>query len=175
MRTQIIGKPGESLKIRPELYCYDCSVKTVYGNPINLVNGLSAESSTTFTPSSSSLAVSNPLFLSPNVSFQVVKAKESFDNAANFDPGLYNPSVRCDIGKAKANTKGCVYPTAPAIMTTIKLTDPDVDESAKHIKEAFLAGKEGEFIPSAPNSLFRTSNSRPLNRLRDAGDRKKKS
>ncbi|KYQ81094.1 MULTISPECIES: NucA/NucB deoxyribonuclease domain-containing protein [Acinetobacter] len=172
LRTQIIGKPGESVKVRPELYCYECTVKTVYGNPINLVNGLSAESITTFTPSKASLATSNPLFLSPSVSFQVAKVKESFDNAGYLDPGLYNPSVRCDIGKAKLNTQGCVYPNAPAIMTTIKLTDPDVDESAKHIKEAFLAGQPGEFIASAPNSLFRTTNSRPLHRLRDAGKRK---
>ncbi|MCH7337429.1 NucA/NucB deoxyribonuclease domain-containing protein [Acinetobacter sp. NIPH 2699] len=172
LRTQIIGKAGDSLKVRPELYCYDCTVKTVYGNPINLVNGLSAESTTTFTPSNSALADQNPLFLSPSVRFQIVKSKESFDNAANFEPGIYNPSVRCDIGKAKANTKGCVYPTAPAVMTTIKLTDPDVDESAKHIKEAFLAGKPGQFIAASPNSIFRSSSARPLTRLRDAAQRK---
>ncbi|NUG02415.1 NucA/NucB deoxyribonuclease domain-containing protein [Acinetobacter oleivorans] len=172
LRTKIIGQPGDSLKVRPELYCYNCTAKTVYGNPINLVNGLSLESTTTFTPSSTELASSNPLSLSPSVSFQIVKANASFNDAASYDPGIYSPSVRCDIGKAKANTKGCVYSDVPPVLTTIKTTNPDVDESAKHIKEAFAAGQPGRFIAGAPNSVFPSSSASALTRLRDAQTRK---
>lgn len=164
-RTTFEGQLGTGIKIRPNLYCYNCTVQDVYGAPINLVPGLSAESTTIITPSTVGLSESNPLDLYPNLTIEATTSQGTFNNPAKYD-SFFMPSVRCDDRKAKSNTKGCVYANVPAVFR-LQLSNPDVDESALHITEAFAAGKKGEFILGAPNSVFPHSDAQPLTRNRD--------
>nr|WP_174505867.1 NucA/NucB deoxyribonuclease domain-containing protein [Acinetobacter sp. Marseille-Q1620] len=83
------------------------------------------------------------------------------------------PTLRCDVSLAKANTKGCVFTDAPAVLNKIKITDPDVNESAIHIKEAQNSGKPGKYVAQSGSVMPDTSYSAPLTRLRDATQRRK--
>ncbi|AYO54072.1 NucA/NucB deoxyribonuclease domain-containing protein [Acinetobacter wuhouensis] len=78
------------------------------------------------------------------------------------------PELRCDKNLAKGNTTGCVFYQAPAILKTIKGTDPDslVRQSVEHIRDAQNIGLPGKFIPQA-DSIFPDSSAKPLRRLRD--------
>jgi len=89
---------------------------------------------------------------------------------ANFSSGGYGyiPKIRCDVGLARRGTKGCVYPEAPAIFSGISLSDPDVDESAIHIREAQAAGIRGKFVAVGDGSILPdSSDDNPLTRARE--------
>lgn len=168
-RTRIIsGNPG-GLMIKPIVECgSDCTVAPNAGVPLAL-GGLSNEISVMVTPNMGS---SNPLRFSPTLEYRVAKSGDSFDNGASVSPyaGVgYIPNIRCDVALVKSNSQGCVYEDAPAVLRTIVATNPDVDESAIHIREAQAAGRPGKFVPKGDGTIFPdTWESRPLTRTRDA-------
>jgi hypothetical protein len=106
--------------------------------------------------------------------YRVVKSGESFeDGPSAVTVGLgYVPTIRCDVGLAKTGTQGCVYPEAPAIMTSVKTDNPNVDESALHIKEAQAAGRPGRYASPSDGSIKPAFGSAELTRLRNEQARK---
>ncbi|AXF25278.1 hypothetical protein CUJ89_30130 [Burkholderia pyrrocinia] len=168
-RTRVIsGNPG-GLMIKPIVECGSaCTVSPNAGVPLAL-GGLSNEVTVTVTPN---MGAGNPLEFSPTVEYRVAKSGDSLENGASVSPyaGVgYIPVIRCDVGLAKSSSQGCVYPEAPAILRTITATNPDVDESAIHIREAQAAGHPGRFVPRGDGTIFPdTWASKPLARTRDA-------
>lgn len=167
-RTRVIsGNPG-GLMIKPFVECgSDCTVAPNAGVPLAL-GGLSNELSVMITPNMGS---SNPLRFSPTLEYRVAKSGDSFENGASMNSyaGVgYIPNIRCDVALVKSNSQGCIYPDAPAILRTIVTTNPDVDESAIHIREAQAAGRPGKFVPIGNGTIFPASESKSLTRTRDA-------
>ena len=171
-RTRLISGSGTGLQIKPIIECgEDCTVVLNAGVPL-VIGGLSKELVVTLTPN---MGGEKEKVVNPYVEYKVAKTGESFDEGASvvaFYGKAHVPRIRCDVGLAKAGTQGCVYPDAPAVMRSVKTNDPDVDESAIHIKEALAAGKPGKFIPRDDGTIFESSDANPLERLRDAADRR---
>lgn len=69
------------------------------------------------------------------------------------------PELRCDNGRARSDSKGCVFHDAPAVLRTIYEGNPDtlVKQSAEHIKEAQNSGLPGRYEPSE-NSIMPIDN-----------------
>lgn len=76
------------------------------------------------------------------------------------------PLLRCDKGVVRTGSNGCVFINAPAVLTRINISNPDVDESAFHIRDAQFSGLPGKYI-SEQDSIQPNSDSKPLTRLRD--------
>ncbi|MCU4416070.1 NucA/NucB deoxyribonuclease domain-containing protein [Acinetobacter bereziniae] len=77
------------------------------------------------------------------------------------------PVVRCDVNQARANSSGCIFEKAPAVLRTINISIPEVDESALHIRDAQNSGLPGKFISEVDSIFPDKSLSKPLTRLRD--------
>ncbi|MCU9953415.1 NucA/NucB deoxyribonuclease domain-containing protein [Burkholderia sp. BKH01] len=173
-RTRTLsGSPG-GVMIKPVVECGStCTVAPNAGVPL-AIGGLSNEVSVAITPNMGS---DNPLVISPTIEYRVAKSGDSFDNGASVSSYAgdgYIPDIRCDVGLAKSGTQGCVYPDAPAILRTITATNPDVDESAIHIRDAQAAGLRGKFVPRGDGTILPDEwESKPLTRLRDASMRQK--
>lgn len=166
-RTRVIEGSGAGLQIKPIVECGDdCTVAPNAGVPLAM-DGLSNEVEVMLTPNMSG---EKQRTVRPYVEYVVVKTGDPFEGGASAIPfrGMVHvPRIRCDIGLAKSNSRGCVYPDAPAIMRSVKTNDPDVDESAIHIKDAQAAGMPGKFISRSDGTIFADSGARPLTRLRD--------
>ncbi|NHB59505.1 hypothetical protein G9F32_16035 [Acinetobacter sp. 194] len=80
------------------------------------------------------------------------------------------PALRCDVNLARSNSKGCIFEEAPAVLTRISIYDPDVDESALHIRDALASGKPGLYV-SEDYNIQPNWQSSPLTRLRDLSAR----
>ncbi|VWC34786.1 hypothetical protein BLA23254_06567 [Burkholderia lata] len=168
-RTRVLSGNPPGLMIKPIVECgADCTVAPNAGVPLAL-GGLSNELSVMITPNMGS---GNPLRFSPTLEYRVAKSGDSFENGASMNPyaGVgYIPDIRCDVALVKSNSQGCIYADAPAVLRTIVATNPDVDESAIHIREAQAAGRPGKFVPMGDGTIFPdTFESRPLKRTRDA-------
>lgn len=61
---------------------------------------------------------------------------------------------------------------APAVMRSVKMNDPDVGESAIHIKEALGARKPGKFISRGDGTILESSEATALERLRSEPERR---
>lgn len=81
------------------------------------------------------------------------------------------PLVRCDKGLARSGSNGCVFIDAPAVLTRINVTNPDVDESALHIRDAQNSGLPSKYVPQQ-DSILPAAESKPLTRLRDLAARR---
>ncbi|WP_244120261.1 NucA/NucB deoxyribonuclease domain-containing protein [Burkholderia gladioli] len=167
-RARVISGNPSGVMIKPVVECGSaCTVAPNAGVTL-MVGGLSAEENVTLTPN---LGDNNPLRFTPSIEIRAVKTGESFDNGPSlaFYGGVTNVSqIRCDVGLAKAGTQGCVYERAPAVLRTITLGNPDVDESARHILEAQQEGLPGRFVSRGDGTIFADSSASPLTRLRDA-------
>ncbi|RKP46412.1 hypothetical protein D7S89_17415 [Trinickia fusca] len=168
-RAQAIsGSPG-GVAIKPVVECGStCTVAPNAGIPL-VIGGLSGEVLVTLTPN---MGTDNPLLIRPSIEYLVVKTGESFEDGPSKDRYSgkgYIPEIRCDVGLAKSGTQGCVYPNAPAVLRTIKASNPDVDESAIHIREAQAAGRPGKLVLRGDGTIFPdTDKSSSLTRTRDA-------
>lgn len=167
-RTTTLSGNGGGLQIKPVVECgSQCTVSPSAG--VGLVpGGLSGETIVTITPNMSG---GNPLYVRPYVEYRIVKTGDSFENGSSLTThsGMsYVPELRCDVGLAKSGTQGCIYWKAPAVMRSVKTSNPDVDESAKHIKEAQAQGLPGNFVPRDDGTILPGSDSRALTRTRDA-------
>ncbi|KGW74899.1 deoxyribonuclease NucA/NucB family protein [Burkholderia pseudomallei MSHR2990] len=168
-RTRFVSGSAGGLIAKPVVECgTDCTVAPNAGVPL-AVGSLSNEVSVTITPN---MRGENPLRISPTIEYRVAKSGDSLEDGTSVSPyaGVgYIPEIRCDVGLAKSGTQGCVYPEAPAILRTITAINPDVDESAIHIREAQAAGRPGRFVPRGDGTIFPdTWESKPLTRTRDA-------
>ncbi|MBN3746737.1 hypothetical protein G3N96_15020 [Burkholderia sp. Se-20373] len=171
-RTRVLSGNPPGLVIKPIVECgADCTVAPNAGVPLAL-GGLSNELSVMITPNMGS---GNPLRVSPTLEYRVAKSGDSFENGASMNPyaGVgYIPNIRCDVALVKSNSQGCIYADAPAILRTIVDTNPDVNESAIHIREAQAAGRPGKFVPKGDGTIFPAFEARPLTRTRDAAWRR---
>lgn len=165
-------KPREGewvpLQLKPYIECGgQCTVSST--PTIDLVpGGLTSEVTVTLTPT---MGNENPMTFKPLVDFRIVRTGESLEDGqsmANFPSGTYShiPEIRCDVGLARRGTKGCVYWEAPAIFSGISASDPDVDESAIHIREAQATGIRGKFVGADDGSILGGSDASPLTRTR---------
>lgn len=170
-QTRLVSGTGAGLLIKPVVDCGPaCTVSPIAGVPLS-IGGLSQELVVTLTPNMNG---ESWLQFKPSIGYRVVKSEESFEDgpsAVNLGAG-YVPAIRCDVGLAKKGTQGCVYPDAPAIMTSVKTDDPAVDESALHIKEVQAANNMGRYVPPDDGNIKPSFASRALTRLRDAQMRK---
>ena len=170
-KTRLVSGSGVGLLIKPVIDCGPaCTVSPIAGVPLS-IGGLSQELVVTLTPNMNGQSLFE---FQPTIRYRVVKSEQSFEDgpsAENVGAG-YVPTIRCDVGLAKKDTQGCVYPGAPAIMTSVKTDDPAVDESALHIKEAQAANNIGRYVPPRDGNIRPSSASRALTRLRDAQMRK---
>jgi hypothetical protein len=171
LRFRTTPRKGEWVPLQLKPYI-DCGGKcTVSSAPtIDLVpGGLTSEVTITLTPT---MGNENPMAFKPSIDFRIVRTGESFEEGqsmANFPSGTYShiPELRCDVGLARRGTKGCVYPEAPPIFSGISLSDPDVDESAIHIREAqATTGIPGKFVGAGDGSILGGSDANPLTRTR---------
>jgi hypothetical protein len=172
-RTRLVSGSAAGLQIKPTIQCGEaCTVAPNAGVPL-AIGGLSNEVVVMVTPN---MKAETKLEFQIYVDYRVAKSGDDFDggpSAVPFYGKAYVPSVRCDVGLAKAGTRGCVYNEAPAILRSVKTNDPDVDESALHIREAQAAGKPGKFVPRGDGTIFSRSDTTPLSRLRDKSARNK--
>jgi hypothetical protein len=170
-KTRLVSGSGVGLLIKPVIDCGPaCTVSPTAGMPLS-IGGLSQELVVTLTPNMSGESLFE---FNPSIRYRVVKSGESFEDgpsAENVGAG-YVPRIRCDVGLAKKGTQGCVYPEAPAIMTSVKTDNPEVDESAIHIREAQAAGRPGKYVPPTDGNVKPAFGSRELTRLRDEQARK---
>lgn len=171
-RTRLVSGGAAGLHIKPIVECGDhCTVAPNAGVPL-AIGGLSNELVVALT---ANMGGEQKKTIAPYVEYKVAKTGESFDDGASV-VGFYGqahiPRIRCDVGLAKANTQGCVYPDAPAVMRSIKTNDPDVDESAVHIKEALEARKPGKFISRGDGTILESSEATALERLRSEPERR---
>lgn len=168
-RTKVVSGDWDGMQIKPYIDCSGkCTVATHAG--VTLVpGGLSDELVVTLSPD---MSINNPLFISPSVEYKIVRSGDSFDDGPSLTShtGMgYVPNIRCDSGLARARSKGCVYHEAPAVLRSIKTTDPSVRESAEHIREAQASGLPGKFVARDDGSILAdTWGSKPLKRTRDA-------
>lgn len=170
-KTRLVSGSGVGLLIKPVIDCGPaCTVSPTAGVPLP-TDGLSQELVVTLTPNMSGQSLFQ---FNPSIRYRVVKSGESFeDGPSAVTVGLgYVPTIRCDVGLAKTGTQGCVYPEAPAIMTSVKTDNPDVDESALHIKEAQAAGRPGRYVSPSDGSIKPAFGSAELTRLRNEQARK---
>lgn len=172
-RTRLVSGSGAGLQIKPIIECGDaCTIAPNAGVPL-AIGGLSNEVVVMLTPNMNG---ENQRTFMPYVEYIVAKSGDSFEDGRSVVPfrGMVHvPQIRCDIGLAKSGTRGCVYPDAPAIMRSVKTNDPDVDESAAHIRDAQAAGMPGKFVARGDGTILKGSEARPLTRLRDLVQRKK--
>ncbi|WP_242538499.1 NucA/NucB deoxyribonuclease domain-containing protein [Trinickia acidisoli] len=172
-RTRLVSGTAAGLQIKPIVECGDdCTVAPNAGVPL-AIGGLSSEVVVILTPN---MKGEKMLELRPYVEYKVAKTGDSFEDGPSVLPfygKAHVPDIRCDIGLAKAKTRGCVYPDAPAIMRSVKTNDMAVDESAVHIRDAQAAGMPGKFISRGDGTIRESSDARPLTRLRDQEQRKK--
>lgn len=167
-RTKVVADEWTGLQIKPFVECGSkCSVTSAAA--VNLVpGGLSDEVSVTITPNMGS---DNPLRFQPSVLYRTARPGDSIESgpSAVFHEGdTFVPAIRCDVDLARKGTKGCVYPEAPAVFRTIKTTDPEVDESAQHIKEAQAKGWPGKYVARKDGSILPDAwESKRLKRTRD--------
>lgn len=172
-RTRLVSGTGAGLQMKPVIECGDkCTVAPNAGLPL-AIGGLSNEMAVMITPNMNG---EHLLEFRPYVEYKVAKTGDSFQDGASvdrFNGRVHIPKIRCDIGLPKKNTRGCVYPDAPAVMRSVKTNDPDVDESAIHIRDAQAAGMPGKFVLKGDGSIRAGDGARALNRLRDEGGRKK--
>lgn len=167
-RTKVVADEWTGLKIKPFVECGSkCSVTSAVA--VNLVpGGLSDEVSVTITPN---MGGDNPLRFQPLVLYRTARPVDSIESgpSAVFHEGYtYVPTIRCDVDLARKGTKGCVYPEAPAVFRALKTTDPEVDESAQHIKEAQAEGLPGKYVAREDGSILPDSReSKRLKRTRD--------
>lgn len=166
-RTRLASGSGAGLQIKPYVECGEnCTVAPNAGVPL-MIGGLSNEVIVAVTPNMNG---EKEVRIKPSVEYKVAKTGDSFEEGSSAVPfygQAYVPQIRCDIGLAKAKTRGCVYPNAPAVMQSVKANDPDVDESAMHIRDAQSAGMPGRFISRGDGTILRGSDAKPLTRLRD--------
>lgn len=166
--TKPIAGEWVPLQVKPDIDCK--GLCTVSAAPtIDLMpGGLTSEATITLTPT---MAGANPMTFQPTVEYRIVRTGESFEDGqsmARFHTNAYVPEIRCDEGLARRGTKGCVYFKAPAIFSGISASDPDVDESAIHIREAQAAGLPGKFVSAGDGSILQdSSNDNPLTRTRE--------
>lgn len=172
-RTRLVSGSAAGLQVKPIVQCgEDCIVTPNAGVPL-AIGGLSNEVVVTITPN---MRGGKQIELTPYIVYKVAKSGESFDDGPSVVPfagRAYVPTVRCDNGLAKARTRGCVYLKAPAIMRSVKTNDPNVDESALHIRDAQAAGMPGKFIGRDDGTIFPRGDAQPLERLRDETERRK--
>ena len=172
-KTRLLSGTGTGLQIKPIVDCGEaCTVAPNAGVPL-AIGGLSNEVVVMLSPN---MRGAKKLEFTPSITYRVAKSGDSLENgesALPFYGKAYIPEIRCDIGLAKATTRGCVYPKAPAIMRSVKTDDPTVDESAVHIREAQAAGMPGKFIARGDGSILPSGSARPLERLRDQAERRK--
>ncbi|MGN6083482.1 NucA/NucB deoxyribonuclease domain-containing protein [Trinickia sp.] len=156
------------LQLKPYIECGGKCTSTS-APTIDLVpGGLTSEVTITLTPM---MEGKNLMEFQPFVEYRIVRTGESFEDGqsmANFPSGTYShiPKIRCDVGLARRGTKGCVYPAAPAVFSGISASDPDVDESAIHIREAQAAGRRGKFVAAGDGSILPGSDASELTRTR---------
>jgi len=165
-RTKSVAGESVPLQVKPYIDCK--GLCTVSAAPtIDLMpGGLTSEATITLTPT---MAGANPMTFQPTVEYRIVRTGESFEDGQSMAPFLYSayvPEIRCDEGLARRGTKGCVYIKAPAIFSGISMSDPDVDESAIHIREAQAAGLPGKFVGRGDGSILAGSDASPLKRTR---------
>ena len=167
-RTTTLSGNGGGLQIKPVVECgSQCTVSPSAGVGL-MPGGLSNETIVTITPN---MKEGNPLYVRPYVEYRIVKTGDSFENGSSLTShsGMsYVPDLRCDVDLAKSGTQGCIYSKAPAVMRSVKTDNPDVDESAKHIKAAQAQGLPGNFVPRDDGTILPGSDSRALTRTRDA-------
>lgn len=172
-RTRLVAGSGAGLQIKPYVECGEnCTVAPNAGVPL-VIGGLSNEVVVAVTPNMNG---EKQISFHPYVEYKISKTGDSFEDGPSVAPfygQAHIPEIRCDIGVAKQNTRGCVYPRAPAIMRSVKTNDPSVDESAIHIRDAQAAGMPGKFIPRGDGSIFASGDAVPLTRLRDRAERNK--
>lgn len=167
-RTKPIAGEWVPLQVKPYIDC--AGLCTVSAAPtIDLVpGGLTNEATITLTPT---MAGANPMTFQPTVEYRIVRTGESFEDGqsiSRFHSDAHIPKIRCDEGLARRGTKGCVYIEAPAIFSGISMSDPDVDESAIHIREAQAADLPGKFVGRGDGSILQdSSNDSPLTRTRE--------
>ncbi|TAM52433.1 MAG: hypothetical protein EPN57_13360 [Paraburkholderia sp.] len=170
-RTRLVSGSGDGLQVKPIVECGDdCTVAPNAGVPL-IIGGLSNEVAIVVTPNMNGEKQRN---IRSYVGYKVSKTGDSFEDGqsvASFYGKAYVPEIRCDIGLAKANTRGCVYLSAPAIMRSVKTNNPEVDESALHIRDAQAAGMPGKFISRGDGTILPDSAAVPLTRLRDKTER----
>ena len=167
-RTNPVVGEWVPLQVKPYIDCADlCTVSAA--PTIDLVpGGLTSEATITLTPT---MAGANPMTFQPTVEYRIVRTGESFEDGqsiSRFRTNAHVPKIRCDEGLARRGTKGCVYIEAPAIFSGISMSDPDVDESAIHIREAQAADLPGKFVGRGDGSILQdSSNDSPLTRTRE--------
>lgn len=161
IRTTVTdGNPGQ-IFAKPEVSCPDCTIALNAGVLLSL-NGLSAEQ--TVIINFPRPAVGKALFRQPDWTYQFRGKDEPEDKPID----SYIPEVRCDSGMAKKDSTGCIYYEAAAIFRSLALSNPDVDESARHIKDAQESGQPGQFVPKSPGSALADKDAvKPLSRERD--------
>ncbi|TCW78639.1 hypothetical protein C5O80_30440 [Burkholderia sp. SRS-46] len=167
-RTTTLSGNGGGLQIKPVIECgSQCTVSPNAG--VGLVpDSLSSETIVTITPN---MKEGNPLYVRPYVEYRIVKTGDSFENGSSLTShsGMsYVPDLRCDVDLAKIGTQGCIYLKAPAVMRSVKTDNQEVDESAKHIKEAQAKDLPGKFISRDDGTILPGSGSQALTRTRDA-------
>ena len=170
--ARVVSGSGAGLQMKPIVECgQSCTVAPNAGVPL-MMDGLSNEVVVLITPNMNG---EKQIRFTPSVDYKVAKTGESFDDGpsvAPFNGAGHVPDIRCDIGLAKDKTRGCVYPEAPAIMRSVKTNDPDVDESAIHIRDAQALGMPGKFASKGDGTILKGSDAKPLTRLRDLETRK---
>ncbi|WP_233216982.1 NucA/NucB deoxyribonuclease domain-containing protein [Trinickia dabaoshanensis] len=159
---------GAPLQLKPYIECGgQCTATSA--PTIDLVpGGLTNEVTITLTPTMGS---ENRMTFQPLVEYRIVRTGESLEDGqsiSKFRGGAnsYIPEIRCDVGLARRGTKGCVYLKAPAVFSGISVSDPDVDESAIHIREAQAAGRPGKFVAAGDGSILPGSDASALTRTR---------
>ncbi|MGG1945650.1 NucA/NucB deoxyribonuclease domain-containing protein [Trinickia sp. NRRL B-1857] len=171
LRFRTNPREGEwvPLQLKPYIECGSKCTATS-APTIDLVpGGLTNEVTITLTPM---MEGNNLVEFQPFFEYRIVRTGESLEDGqsmANFPSGTYShvPKIRCDIGLARRGTKGCVYLEAPAIFSGISMSDPDVDESAIHIREAqATTGIPGKFVGAGDGSILDGSDAKPLTRTR---------
>ncbi|SFZ79094.1 NucA/NucB deoxyribonuclease domain-containing protein [Chitinimonas taiwanensis] len=160
IRTTVTdGNPGQ-IFVKPEVNCPDCTITLNAGALLSL-NGLSAEQ--TVIINFPRPAAGERLDFDTEWKYQF-RGKGELENKPNES---YVPKVRCDSGMAKKDSTGCVYYEAAAVFRSLALSNPDVDESARHIKDAQENGQPGQFVPKSPGSALADKDAvKPLSRQR---------
>lgn len=168
-RTKLVSGDWEGMQIKPAIDCGGKCTVAPHAGVALVPGGLSEELVVTMNPD---LSIDNPLVIRPSVEYKIARSGDSFDDGPSLTShtGMgYVPQLRCDSGLARANSKGCVYPDAPAVLRSIKTTDPRVRESAEHIREAQASGLPGKYVAKGDGSILAdTWAAKPLKRTRNA-------